>query len=42
MSVSAGDVVIPGETFVEPKDTTTDNKKIVLGNGLRFVMKFNF
>lgn len=36
MSVTVGDVVLPGETFVETKENATDNKKIVLGNGLRF------
>lgn len=34
MSAVVGSVVIPGETL---GDVATDNKKIVLGNGLRFV-----
>lgn len=32
MPANVGDVVIPGETFTE---IAGDNKKIVLGNGLR-------
>lgn len=35
MSAAVGDVVIPGETFKEAEDAAGDNKKIVLGDGLR-------
>lgn len=34
MSATVGSVVMPGETLAE---VATENKKIVLGNGLRFV-----
>lgn len=36
MSANVGDVVVPGEMLAE---IATDNKKIVLGNGLRLVIK---
>jgi hypothetical protein len=36
LNLTAGNVVIPGETFVVA-DSATDNKKIVLGDGLRCV-----
>lgn len=39
MPVNVGDVVIPGETFEEVKDNAADNKKVVLGDGLRFERK---
>lgn len=35
MSVSVGDVVIPGEILAEAKELASENKKIVLGHGLR-------
>ena len=36
MSAAVGDVVIPGETFKEAEDAAGENKKIVLGDGLRY------
>lgn len=36
MSVNVGDIVIPGEALAE---MANDNKKIVLGDGLRLVLK---
>lgn len=42
MSVNVGDVVIPGEAFTNAKELTADNKKIVLGDGLRFVVEIKF
>lgn len=36
MSASVGDIVLPGETLAHAKDLAVDNKKIVLGDGLRF------
>lgn len=41
MYASIGDVVLPGERLADVKENATDNKKIVLGDGLRFVNTFN-
>jgi hypothetical protein len=40
MPVNVGDVVLPGETLADASELGVDNKKIVLGNGLRFVTHF--
>lgn len=45
MSANVGDIVVPGEMLTHAKELTIDNKKIVLGDGLRFVkfsLKFSF
>lgn len=42
MSVNVGDIVIPGEALANSKELTADNKKIVLGDGLRFVLENEF
>jgi hypothetical protein len=35
-------IVIPGNEIAEIKElATTQNKKIILGNGIRFVYKFH-
>lgn len=36
MSAKVGDIVVPGEEFANAKELTIDNKKIVLGDGVRF------
>lgn len=40
MTASVGDLVIPGDTLGEAKEQEADNKKIFLGDGLRFVINF--
>ena len=35
MSAAVNNVVIPGQTFKEADDAAGENKKIVLGDGLR-------
>lgn len=37
MSANVGYIVLPGETLTHAKEMTIDNKKIVLGDGLRFL-----
>lgn len=40
MDASVGVVVIPGERLADATENATDNKKIVLGDGLRYELEF--
>lgn len=36
MSAAVGEVVIPGESLLEAEELAKQNKKVILGNGLRY------
>lgn len=40
MKAKVGDVVVPGDTVEEAESIAKQNKKVILGPGLRFEGKF--
>lgn len=42
MTSRVDDVVLPGDELPEIQELAKDNKKIILGDGVRFVYKFSY